>query len=362
MAAYTPFKRDDPVLFFKLRAHVRDAPREQRRYLLWPVWTYRVVAPTAEQRRLNILQKAVLGLCNAGVFEIKRVAERLDIHAALAKEIILTLQQDGLANSRGLPTDAGMKTLIDETIKISDSVSVGHVFQDPWTGELWPRFVQDLNYAELRYEDSDHPRLVLGSTGKPRYQWAYQYAPRGDTPTRPQPKQIIDAVRQHKRAKRHSVEWEYDEDNYVSYADKELQDRLERVSIVDDAPQRMFLATYLYLDEAEADWYVCDPFGFGPSLFLRRRIDEQIKEPWAGGLREQVQGILKNSLHGSLEDIEQWHEKLRYQATLQVRHKVPYLNDKAIFKALLDVEFACQKIKDMEYFEQDMRNIFREGR
>jgi hypothetical protein len=137
MAAFA-FKRDDSVLLFNLRDHVGGAPYQQRRYVLWPVWVYRVIAPSSENQRLNILQKAVLGLCNAGIFEVRRVADSLDIHPNLAKEIILELQQEGLVNSGGLPTDKGRETLQDEIINSSKSMTVGHIFQDPTTGELWP--------------------------------------------------------------------------------------------------------------------------------------------------------------------------------------------------------------------------------
>lgn len=346
MAASTLFKRDDSVLLFNPRDHVGGAPYAQRRYLLWPVWVYRVVAPTDENRRLNVLQKAVLGLCNAGIFEARRVAESLDIHLNLAKEIILELQQDELVDSRGLPTAEGLATLQDETIKGSDAVTVGYVFQDPFSGELWPRFVQEPRYAELRYED-EHPRLVLGKTGKPFYQWAYQYMPHGISApsSQPAPKHIIDAVRQHKRAKRYGVEWMSAEDEYESYADKELQGRLERVSLVDTSPQPMFLATYLYLDKADVDWYVCDPFGFGPSFFLRRNVDGRIKGQAAQGLREQLQSLLKKGLDSSLEDIDQWHKLLTQQAELYVDENAPYARNSNAYQALLAMETAYHEAK-----------------
>jgi hypothetical protein len=40
-------------------------PKElrQRRYLLWPVFAWRVVAPEPRERRLSLLEKHVLGLC-----------------------------------------------------------------------------------------------------------------------------------------------------------------------------------------------------------------------------------------------------------------------------------------------------------
>lgn len=346
MAASTRFKRDDSVLWFNPRDHVGGASYQQRRYLLWPTWVYRVIAPSSENRRLNILQKAVLGLCNAGIFEVRRVADSLDIHPNLAKEIILELQQDGLVGSRGLPTDKGRETLQNETVNRGESMTVGHIFQDPTTGKLWPRFVQELNYAELHYED-EYPRLVLGKKGKPFYKWTYQYLPQGLSEffTQPNSRQIIDAVRQHKRAKRYGVEWIVADDDYTSYADKELEGRLQQVSLVDDYPQAMFLATYLYLDETDGDWYVCDPFGFGPSLFLRRVVDKQIKEATASGLRDQIQALLRRGLDTNLEDIAQWHQLLAQQAEIKVDEHAPNARQIGIYQDLLAMETAYQEIE-----------------
>lgn len=58
------FRRDDPILHFgpRLSAELRWS---QRRYLLWPALMYRVVAPEVRERKLNVIQKAVLGMCRA---------------------------------------------------------------------------------------------------------------------------------------------------------------------------------------------------------------------------------------------------------------------------------------------------------
>jgi hypothetical protein len=206
--------------------------------------------------------------------------------------------------------------------------------------------VQDLNYAELQYED-EHPRLVLGKTGKPFYQWTYQYLPQGLSEffTQPNSRQIIDAVHQHKRAKRYGVEWEHDDDDFTSYADKELADRVQNASLVDECPQPMFLATYLYLDESDGNWYACDPFGFGPSLFLRQVVDKQIKETTASGLRDQIQALLKRGLDTNLEDITQWHKLLAQQAELQVNENAPYARKIGIYQAVLAMETAYQDVQ-----------------
>ena len=59
------FSPSTEVLYFRPRAHARWRP--PRKYLLWPAWVYRVVAPMPRPRRLNVLEKAMIGLARAGI-------------------------------------------------------------------------------------------------------------------------------------------------------------------------------------------------------------------------------------------------------------------------------------------------------
>ncbi|MBP9825981.1 MAG: hypothetical protein KBF21_17265, partial [Thermoanaerobaculia bacterium] len=160
------FQLDSPVLHFgpRLPAGVRYS---QRKFLLWPALMYRVVAPEVRPRRVNILQKAVLGMCRAGITFPPRIGEKLRIHADLATLILSELLQRGLIKPDGLPTPAGNEVFEDEALDMRPPVT-GHVFQDPWSGDLWPRFVQRLDYAELDRRENGFPDLILGTKGKPR--------------------------------------------------------------------------------------------------------------------------------------------------------------------------------------------------
>ena len=76
------FKREAPVLHFGPRLPKDPSTNQrmrwsERRFVLWPALMYRVVAPEVRDRELNVLQKAVLGMCRAGTTNVQRIGDRL---------------------------------------------------------------------------------------------------------------------------------------------------------------------------------------------------------------------------------------------------------------------------------------------
>ena len=69
------FTPNTPILYYdpKSRGKWRD-----RRFFLYPAWMYRVVAPRTSYNKLNILEKAVLGLANAGVQSAEQIGKHLE--------------------------------------------------------------------------------------------------------------------------------------------------------------------------------------------------------------------------------------------------------------------------------------------
>ena len=62
MASFNEFRPEStPILYYAPKPHVDTRPGG-RRYILLPVYAYKVLAPRPTERRLNIFQKAVLGL------------------------------------------------------------------------------------------------------------------------------------------------------------------------------------------------------------------------------------------------------------------------------------------------------------
>jgi hypothetical protein len=273
----------------------------QRRFVLWPALMYRVVAPVVRDRQLNILQKAVLGMCRAGVSNVQRIGERLHIHSDLAAVIYLELQQLRLVGANGLPTEKGRELFEDETLEASRMVT-GHVFQDPWSGDLWPRFIERLDYVELQQNpNSGFPDLMLGSKGKPRREWAFMVLP-GDValPPAPSASEIVRVTRRHRSALRRSSSYEIaDEDDTFAHTGSVA---LERVSLVDDRPTHVFVTSFMYLPETgdlAGEWHACDPFGLGVSPTLRRALERESRSSTA--LRAVLESMIGQSLDQQIE-------------------------------------------------------------
>ena len=256
------FDKDTPVLRFT------TARKRGARWVLWPVLAWRVVAPVSKPRRLNLLQKAALGLARAGVTTAVAVSERLLVQVDLAALVLTELRGMGLVDLLGAPTPRGLDWLADLETDAPESLEVGHVFTDPFTGKVWPRFLTaDLPLAEVEPDDQGWPVLLSGSPGDPWRDRAFCVLPRGEDPVieaRPSAKDILKAARRHKRA--------------VHVGGAADVPRLALVSYVDETPER-YLIALLVVSHDSGDWMVDDPFGHGPSFELRgqleRRLDTQ---------------------------------------------------------------------------------------
>lgn len=336
------FTPERSVLNFGPKHHARW---RSRRFVLWPAWAYRVVAPRVRQRQLNVLQRAVMGLCKAGLGRVESIADQISVHVDLATFIMTELADAGYVDSHGLLTAAGESVLERDTFQEEEMVA-GYVFQDPWQGDLWPRFVESLEYVEVEYGENGFPSLVLGTSGKPRREGAFTVLPRtGLSPVAPRAQEIVQAVAQHRRGLRSSDPGLDDEERLGAFVASGVQ--VKRVSFVDDEPLPVLLMTYLYVPEAEegpADWHVCDPFGLGQSVRLRRRVETLMAVD--RGLFEVVKGLVGEAPLGSFEDRQTWLELIQRNAEVQVF-------------GLLTVDFAehgaFQQVLEMESAHQEMR-------
>ena len=289
------FRADAPVLHFGPRLP-KNMRWKERRFVLWPSFMYRVVAPEVRDRQLNVLQKAVFGMCRAGVTTVDGIGARLHIHPDLAEIIAQELLQRGLLNKNGLPSSKGNDVYAQETLDAGALVT-GHVFQDPWTGDLWPRFIERLDYVELQQNPtSGFPDLVLGSKGKPRRERAFMVlADELPHPPAPTVSDILRATHRHRSALRRSESYESsDEEDTFARASGTT---LERVSLVDDHPTPVLVTTFIYLAETgdlAGEWHACDPFGLGVSPTLRRAIERETRS--STPLRAVVESMLGESL------------------------------------------------------------------
>ncbi|HEX5749775.1 MAG TPA: hypothetical protein VFZ09_26325 [Archangium sp.] len=252
------------------------------RWLLWPVWAWRVVAPQARERKLNLFQRAVLNLCRAGKTRAEDIGAALHIGTELAARVLLELDGNGWLDHRGHLTPQGVHALEDEESEPLGEQVVGWTFTDPFTGEVWPRFhTGELPHADVESNAAGYPVLLSGSVGNPHRDDAYAVLPRGNEALhihRPRAEDIIKAVRLHRK----QYAWEENE--------PEASDapHVRRVSLVSESPTPYLLAVRAWRD-ARGDWHMDDPFGIGDSPRLRRWVEGRFDVQ--SGLRPWIAAI-----------------------------------------------------------------------
>jgi len=264
---------------------LRYRARAERVWVLWPAIAYRVIAPRPHARPFNLFEEFFLRLARTGVTASADVGRRLALGTDLAATIALKLLQTGMLGSDGTPTEQALKEL-DEAQLGSGEVVSGHVFQSPFTGNLWPRFWEERpQVAEVRRCHFDQQvkalriDLNLGRPGQPDHVPSAALLPEQGCPwpDAPKAREILLACREHHlQARAHERACGRVTD--LATCELDVEAGLDRVSGLGQ-PTEVFLTTYLFLPSVApdmdrlGDWQVCDPFGLGPSLPLRKQIE-----------------------------------------------------------------------------------------
>lgn len=300
------FDHKAPVLDYGPRSHADPGGRNERIYLLWPSWAFRVVAPAdIHSRRVNELQKAVLGILRASRLAAVELGERLGIETELVTFVVSELQEHNWVNSEWEVTDKGTE-LLEEERENNVSLVPGWVFKDPWNGSLWPFVAPNLQYAQTETNVSGYLELIFGTTGRPWRQSAWrQRPPDGVGANPPDAQEIIDAVvRQNVRQKRKAIHQENVEgrmhNDWLSISRIQGRD-LKRIRTIEAEPEPVFLVSFLYVPrkgDDDLDWYACDFFGQGSDPSLRRLVVQEASGNQA--LAQRVQRLLGRTAYGSV--------------------------------------------------------------
>ena len=299
----TSFGPETPVLSCGPRAHANPGPRNDRVWVLWPAWAFRVIAPEIRRRPFNALQKAVLGLLRASRLTAAELGERLGVHPQLAAFVVNELQNQDRIDHEWAVTGRGIE-LLDEEREESMVLAPGWVFKDPWNDNLWPFVAPSLEYARTGQDDRNEVVLELGTTGRPWQQRVWmQFPPGGQQPAAaPDAHQILRAARRHRRLerRRQEVKVPNDEDDIETGSVAGLD--LNRVASIEPVPEPVFLVSYLYVpgEGDDIDWYACEFFGRGSDPALRRLVVQVAEENQ--GLAQRLDRLLGLTSHDSFAE------------------------------------------------------------
>lgn len=252
-----------------------------------------------ERSETRLISTGNLGLCRVGITEKDDIGSKLSIHPDLVDIITYDLLLRGYLSPNGSPTQKGLSVLKVDTYEVNDMVA-GYVFQDPWSGELWPRFVERLDYCDREFEANGFPALLHGTTGKPRRQPAFMLLPdKKLTPSSPSTASIVEAVRLHHRIINASNEKQLQDEDYERVST--IVPKIHRVSFIEKEPTPYFIATFIYLpDSAESSLELvrCR------SIWSRRQLAiekiEQVMQELPR-LHNVVNRLVKRGLHDGIE-------------------------------------------------------------
>jgi len=339
-----PFNKKNPILHYDPQSSIRWS---QKKYFLYPVRMYRVVAPRPLSRKINILEKAVLGMCCADIVEADEIGHHLDIGKDLTALIISQLAEQRYVDFRGKLTQKGYKILEDETL-ITQDAAAGFIFQDPWTGDLFPRFAEREEYADVRFNDAGYPELILGTTGKPNYQRAFMPQVRNTIDRQPSPTEIIKAVQQHQKTIRNVSHIRDDDEDWLF----ETVPSLDRVAFIDEEPTDLWLTTFIYVPENVSSanfWNICDPFGLGDSPWLLRKLEKHRKDQTIQGLENFLLEMIGDQRKEGFDNLADWLNLANRLASLQVENKLtPAIRKwEELFDALTALERSYIEAKEL---------------
>ena len=268
------FGSETPLLSYGPSAHANPGGRNDRVWLGWPAWAFRVVAPEFQSRRLNALQKAVLSVLRASRLTATELGERLGIHRELAAFVVADLQGQQRVDEDWKVAQNGIKLLEDEAVESARLVPAW-MFCDALSGQLLPFVAPDLEYARTVPNERGFPMLDLGSTGSPWQQSIWRLrAPQEAFPEIPTPAEILSAARRSQRSQRLWQQVGVHEDDDLDEPSVETV-QLDRLTSIELEPQPVYLVTYLYTprgDDADGDWHACEFFGRGHDRSLRQPV------------------------------------------------------------------------------------------
>ncbi len=323
-----------------------EEPRVKARPLLWPVLVHRVLYPEAKEAKLNLFQRAVLGLIRAQLTQAEAIAELTGLHVNLIKLILAQGVSNGwLAdNARGL-TEQGEQLLDGESVE-DDSLKAGYLFQDAISGQFWPRFAEHLDSIEPEDPLQRYP-VFRGERKSGKSIRPFVMAAGKSSLPALDHESLAQAYREYR-----------DDYRAARQLDSGLFPKLLQLSGVqrlDDAAKPARILVWATPDDEGLElWTIVDPLELRANAWwlqdaLRVQIDEGNK-PLLNYLQPLVSVPRADN-----QTVEQWLQAMRQQAGMQVLKKYPWVaRQPDIKRHLAALLLRVNKLEQGDRYEQEL--------
>jgi len=190
------FGRETPVL------QLSRPPRVHFAAVLLPVWVHAVTSPLARSGGLDVFQRTMLALSQAGIRDVEEICTLMRLDAALVKTIADRLVEQGLLARGRVITKAGAEALAKGSVEDGEPRFL-RCFQSPETEQLLPRIlVAEPLRADARRRYQRRVEIEFGTAGKPQLSKALILRDPRRTARRPSDRDVIEACRRHDAATR----------------------------------------------------------------------------------------------------------------------------------------------------------------
>jgi hypothetical protein len=318
------------VLHFGARPHAH--PREVR-YVLHPVWVYRVYARPRISEPLNPIQRATLGLCAAGVRRVDEIGAHLGLHPQLAGFVALQLDDRGLLDRRTMEPSARGQEALAGALTASETALVADLFQDACTGELLVCTLERPGSCEVVGGSGRTFRLMLGTHGDPRRARALALLPGdGAAPEPPEAGAVLPLLR--------AACTRCGGEEGVGGPHPAERSDFAHLTLV-DAPRRGLLTTLVYRPSRASEgagWFVADPFGGGMDPHLRKFVGARLGED--GVLAEWLAPVLDGA---GPDDAGGPAGLVEARARVEARLGPPVAGREELFEVFAEFEAACAR-------------------
>ena len=162
--------------------------------VLWPAYEFTVMSYKSEDSgglHLNPFEKAIFGLAQIGVVEIKNQAKHLHLHESFVAHVHTDLVNMEVLDRNGRVSERAPR------VEMKETQFAYRIYQDPWTGNLWPHLgsMEDRKTMTVQ-ADQGKVTLVVGTSGDPHLIKAFEVSPPRIAPEIPTTDDAFNASRE----------------------------------------------------------------------------------------------------------------------------------------------------------------------